>query len=99
MSRTKMIAAAIVICIVFAFSMYFIQAKATQAMPEQPIHRYVLKEYEGRVACFEEGECMPFLVTDVIVKDLLPTDRKKLNEGVTVTGAKAMSRALEDYTA
>ncbi len=95
----KKIAAAILLCILLAFIIYFIRPQACTTVPAPPTHRYVFKDYNGRVACYEEGAKDPFLVTDVVVNDLTELDREMLGKGVVVSGAKAMSRALEDYTA
>lgn len=66
---------------------------------EEPSYNrtYIIKEYEGKVACFEENSEKPFLVTETLVKNLPPVDRKMLRGGVEVVGAKSLSRALEDY--
>lgn len=58
---------------------------------------YIIKEYNGMVACFEEESDEPFLITETKVIDLPPIDRKMLADGVEVVGAKAFSRVLEDY--
>ncbi len=58
---------------------------------------YVIREYEGMVACFEQDSDEPFLVTETAVRNLPPTDRKMLAGGVEVVGSRALSRALEDY--
>ncbi len=58
---------------------------------------YILREYNGRIACFEENALKPFIITEVRVSDLPPADRTMLADGIRVTGAKQLSRALEDY--
>ncbi len=58
---------------------------------------YIIREYCGMVACFEEDSDEPFLVTDTPVRNLPPMDRQMLSGGVKVVGARALSRALEDY--
>ncbi len=98
MNKYKKIIVAAAVCILLVTAIYFISAQASEPPQEPTVHRYIFKDYGGRVACYEEGAEEPFLVTEVIVKDLTPLDRKMLSEGVEVTGAKAMSRALEDYT-
>ena len=58
---------------------------------------YIIREYNGRVACFEESAVKPFLTTDVRVNDLPYADQLLLDDGISVSGAKQLSRALEDY--
>ena len=59
---------------------------------------YIFRSYNGVVACFEEGEEKPFLVTSRKISDLPPLDRIMLAAGVEVVGARAMTRTLEDLT-
>ncbi len=67
---------------------------------EEPINlnrTYIIKNYEGKVACFEEDSSSPFMITETYVINLPPLDRKMLETGIKVTGARKLSRALEDY--
>lgn len=58
---------------------------------------YIVKEYEGKVACFEETADQPFIVTETYVRNLPPNDRKMLSSGFEVVGSRTLSRVLEDY--
>lgn len=87
-------AAALAACTVFA------KAAVTDT-PTEPMsdckETYILRDYEGYVACFDEGADEPFLVTGTRVSDLRPLDGIMLQGGVEFHGAQAVSRALEDY--
>ncbi len=93
--KKLIITSVLIISVCFAVN----RAIAADSRPASAeVHRtYIIKNYEGKVACFETDEKTPFIVTDVETKNLPPLDRKMLENGVEVVGAKAMSRALEDY--
>ena len=84
----------IAVCIVINFAVITARSEDT---PPTGNRTYIIKNYEGKVACFEENSTSPFLVTEVEVINLTPLDRQMLEGGVEVVGARAMSRALEDY--
>ena len=58
---------------------------------------YIVKDYEGKVCCFEKSSNSPFIVTETKVIELPPKDRKMLENGIEVSGARKLSRVLEDY--
>lgn len=58
---------------------------------------YIVKNYEGKVCCFEKNSNSPFIVTETKVLELPPKDRRMLEEGIEISGARKLSRVLEDY--
>ena len=84
-----------VLTINLAVNKGFAKAETEEALSANRV--YIIKEYNGRIACFEQYASTPFIVTDIKVLDLPPLDRKMLSHGVEVNGAKEMSRALEDF--
>lgn len=62
--------------------------------------RYIIGIHEGYVAVFFEepvnGQTLREL-TNTPIESLSPGDRAKLKAGITITGAKALISALEDY--
>jgi len=85
-----------VLSINFAVNKAIAKAETHQTVPANRI--YIIKEYNGKVACFEKDAEYPFIITEIKVFDLPPLDRKMLSNGVEVNGAKEMSRALEDFS-
>ncbi len=69
----------------------------TEAIEESQEDVYVLKNNEGMLCVYEKGEDKPVLNTDTNVSVLPKEDQKKLEEGIEVTGEKALHKALEDY--
>lgn len=96
----RLIAAAAVLLLAAAIVMIVSDAKKASraSAPAECERTYVFRDCGGYVACFELGSDEPFLVTDKPTRELTPLDREMLSRGVEVHGAKAMTRALEDYT-
>lgn len=59
---------------------------------------YILKEFEGRLAVFEEGNDIPYKEFDVQVKNFSDLDRKILKEGIYAGGEEEIRSLIEDYT-
>ncbi len=58
---------------------------------------YVVKESEGRVAVFIQGEEQPLMITETYLNTLPKTDAEKLKKGVFATDKKQLRKLLEDY--
>lgn len=58
---------------------------------------YTLKEYEKKIAAFENAKSEPIYISDVYVNDLPKTDRELLKEGIYAEDKKALKRLIEDY--
>ncbi|MBQ3691832.1 MAG: hypothetical protein II931_00695, partial [Clostridia bacterium] len=82
-------------CIAINFTV--LSAKSDEHKPTDANRTYIVKNYEGKVACFEEGSTTPFMITEIYVINLPPLDREMLENGIEAVGAKKLSRVLEDY--
>ena len=61
--------------------------------------RYVLRDWQGRLAVFREGAAAPEQVyEDVAVATLPPAEQQRLRQGVIASDRAALCRLLEDYT-
>ena len=60
-------------------------------------YSYLVKEYEGKIAVFEENAASPFRVTSVALRDLPENDKILLKEGIKVTSLEELNDLLEDY--
>ncbi len=58
---------------------------------------YWLREFEKKLAVFPAGSDKPSYISEVYVSTLPKADRKKLAEGIEVSGQKELNRLLEDY--
>lgn len=58
---------------------------------------YIIKDYGGNIAVFENDEKKPFRITDIEVKNLPEADRKELKNGITAQNNEQLTTLLEDY--
>lgn len=59
---------------------------------------YYLKDYNGKIAVYEEESETPFKVTEAEVSALPVLDQKQLKgEGIKAQGKKELDRLLQDY--
>lgn len=70
----------------------------TPTQAEQPTNyqTYIVREYNGMVAVFYNGEDKPFKVTDRYVSALPQQDINDLKQGIQVTNDESLRRLLED---
>ena len=57
---------------------------------------FVIKEYDGRVALFREGDDEPAAVYSTPVTQINPADARLLRDGIRLRGMSEVSRLLED---
>lgn len=60
---------------------------------------YVVKNYRGNVAVFENGKDDPLRITDISLNELPLDDIELLNKGIFVKNAQELNIILEDYLA
>lgn len=75
--------------------------KPDSAGPSQPspiMAGYTVKEYDGKIAVFKNGESAPLEIIDgIFVRDLPTYDRELLSEGIYAENEAALQKLLEDY--
>ncbi len=59
--------------------------------------KFVIKEYKGSVAVFENGKNDPIKKTETMVSDLPVADQEILKKGINVPSQEELLRILEDY--
>ncbi len=65
---------------------------------ETPVAQtYLIKEWCGNIAVFEEGNDKPFRTTTVALDELPPADRDLLTKGISASSQEELSVILEDY--
>lgn len=57
---------------------------------------FVLREYDGKIALFQENEAVPLAVYETPLKSLYPADAQLLREGIRVKSESEISRLIED---
>lgn len=58
---------------------------------------YIVGEYQGNVAIFEENNTSPFRITNVSINDLPASDRELLQKGIHALGQEELNSIIEDY--
>lgn len=66
-----------------------------QAAAEQ-LSCYIVKEYNGSVALFKEGEAEPLVVYSTAISEINSADAVMLKNGIRLRGMSEVSRLLED---
>lgn len=61
-----------------------------------PVSSYLVKEYNGKIAVFREGESTPFRITDVSVNTLPYADQVDLKDGIHASDDVKLVQLLED---
>ena len=59
--------------------------------------KYVLSEYEGRIALFENGDEIPKEIYDVMVSALPQEDAERIIQGIIVENESDLQSLIEDY--
>lgn len=59
--------------------------------------KFTIKEYNGKVAVFENDSEKPSFVSDVSVNNLPKADQSALKKGIEVNSKRALNRLVEDY--
>lgn len=73
---------------------------ATEPQKNEPSKKnseYLIKEYNGNIAVFENGEKAPFRTTCINVSELPEADRNLLKKGICASSREEMDAILEDY--
>ena len=60
--------------------------------------QYTVKDYNGKIAVFENDSNYPQNVYDSYTSVLPETDQKRLREGIIVSNTADLQRIIEDYT-
>lgn len=76
---------------------YFDTNKEEKITQNKETKDFIIKEYNGSVAVFENGQDLPFKTTETMVADLPTADRELLKKGIGVGSPEELSRILEDY--
>lgn len=75
-----------------------IERKETETTYPHQNTQYTVKDYNGKVAVFENDNIYPQNVYDSYTSVLPENDQKRLREGIVVTNTAELQRIIEDYT-
>lgn len=69
----------------------------TNLRGEQEDCAYVLKEYQGFVAVFKQGEEKPLETFNIKIETFSKQDRQRLCDGILYENLTALQKGLEDF--
>lgn len=72
-------------------------SSSSKVQAEEEAERYLIRDYQGRVAVFLEGVEEPEMIFDIYTKTLPELDQQQLTKGIPVEGYQQMTRLVEDY--
>ena len=90
------------LCTIFCTSLIAVSIYTMKNTTPQPITNpteisYVVKEYGGKIAVFNQGEDSPLAVYEVYVHLLPENDIELLRKGIPVDDDYALQKTLEDF--
>ena len=101
-SEAAGIATAIVVLVLSVAVFFYAAANSREVTApkknEAVIYQYVIKEYNGMIAVFENGEGKPIEIYEIPVETLPVEDVKNLQKGILVTTEAKLRQLLEDLT-
>ena len=73
------------------------QERAPRIASSEREPAYILREWDGYIAVFIEGECEPQMILEQQVRFLPDIDRLHLREGINVSSRAELAALIEDY--
>lgn len=67
------------------------------AASQQNESLYIVKEYNGHIGVFRDGDKLPFEEIDIDVSIFPEEDQKLLHDGIQARGTAELTRVIEDY--
>lgn len=67
------------------------------AASKQEDSLYIVKEYNGHIGVFHNGDNLPFEEIDIDVSIFPEEDQKLLHDGIQARGTAELTRVIEDY--
>ncbi len=75
-----------------------IERKEAETTSPHQNTQYTVKDYNGKIAVFENDNTYPKNVYDSYTSVLPENDQKRLREGIIVSNTADLQRIIEDYT-
>ncbi len=70
----------------------------TTTLSEITVQKYILKDYNGRIAVFYDGSETPNEIYEIYTRSLPAEDIAKIEKGIEISGIDKLTEILEDYT-
>ena len=72
-------------------------ARTTAEEGADKYDKYIIKDFHGKIAVFENGGEAPVKITETLTSSLPQFDTKQLRQGVYAENEREVKRLLEDY--
>ena len=73
-----------------------VQVAQTAAQTEA-VERYWIKDSDGKIAIYTDGEDKPFFVTETYTNSLPKADAERLRRGIRADDKAQLQKIIEDY--
>ncbi len=70
----------------------------TVTVSEKNPQKYILKDYNGRIAVFYIGSETPNEIYEIYTHNLPEIDAQKIKRGIEITGIDNLNKIIADYT-
>lgn len=92
---------ALLVLVMIGFGIAYVKSVSDEVMADvssvaQEVSYYVLREHEGNIALFKEGEDEPIAVYAAPIDSINPVDMQLLKEGIRISGMTEVARLIED---
>ncbi len=94
----KYIIKSIAVVLAFCAAAFLTVSTVIEAAAPNGSEKYILRDYEGRIAVFVYGEDEPQEVFDIFTSSLPRDEAERVCEGITVEGDEALQKLIEDFT-
>ena len=87
--------------VIIGFGIAYVASVGDEVMADmssvsQELSCYILREHEGKIALFKEGEEVPLAIYSAPMESINPVDQQMLKEGIRISGMTEVARLIED---
>lgn len=101
MSVYSKLVSILLVLVIMGFGVAYIVSVSDEVMADvssiaQEVSCYILREHEGKIALFKEGEEEPIAVYSAPMESINPVDQQLLKDGIRISGMTEVARLIED---
>ena len=89
---------AIAVALAFCAAAFLTASAIIESTAPDGSEKYIMRDYNGRIAVFVYGEDEPQEVFDVFTSSLPRGEAERVYKGITVEGDEALQKLIEDFT-
>ena len=88
----------IAVALAFCAAAFLTASAIIESTAPDGSEKYIMRDYNGRIAVFVYGEDEPQEVFDVFTSSLPRGEAERVYKGITVEGDEALQKLIEDFT-